>query len=338
MTETLVNEGTAPQPWRVPAEATGERLDAHIAHHLDVPRNQVQRWIRDGHVTVNGTIAPRPSLAVSVDDTIECHPPRAVEERISPETGDLVVLFEDREIVVLDKPPGLTVHPGAGRATGTLAHRLLARYPEIAGVGGAGRPGIVHRLDLGTSGAIVIARTAAAYQALSSAFLGREVEKRYLAIVFGTAKPPSGTIDAPIGRHPERRQEMAVRTEHRGRPAITIYRTLAAAGGLSLWELDLRTGRTHQIRVHAKHLGHPLVGDPTYGEARWKGLPKARQVAVRDFPRPALHAWRLGFTHPETHERKHFEAPVPHDLVDLWEQGTGEPFPKLSTLEIKDGA
>ena len=316
-----------PRAWTVAADAESlERLDRYIARSLDVPRNQVQRWIRDGHVLRNGRAASS-SDAVAPGDAIRCAPPAPSDDRIEPESGELRLLWEDAELLVLDKPPGLIVHPGAGHATGTLAHRLLGRYPEIAGVGGPGRPGIVHRLDAGTSGALVIARTAETYRALSRAFASREVEKRYLAIAYGAPKVAAGRIEAPIGRHPTRRQEMAV-VPH-GRPAITLYRTLAAAGGLSLLELDLQTGRTHQIRVHLKHLGHPLAGDPVYGEARWKALPKARQPALRDFSRPALHAWRIAFAHPRTGERLAFEAPVPADLRDLWSIATGAAFPAL---------
>jgi len=306
--------------WAVEPEAAGERLDRHVAARLDAPRNQVQRWIAGGLVRVNGREA-KPSTPLAAGDRVECAPPEPKEERVLPEPGDLRVLFEDGEIVVLDKPAGLTVHPGAGRATGTLAHHLLDRYPEMAGVGGPGRPGIVHRLDQGTSGVLVVARTPAAYLRLSRAFASREVRKLYLAIAYGAPSPPAGTIDAPIGRHPQERKEMAVRPG--GRPARTHYRTLAAAAGISLLELDLATGRTHQIRVHLKHTGHPLVGDPVYGEARWKGLPRAQQAALRDFPRPALHAWRLAFRHPATDAPLAFAAPPPVDLEELWERVTG---------------
>jgi 23S rRNA pseudouridine1911/1915/1917 synthase len=264
-------------------------------------------------------------MLVVAGDRIACDPPEAREERVLPEPGDLRVLHEDADVVVLDKPAGLTVHPGAGRPSGTLAHHLLDRYPEMAGVGGPGRPGIVHRLDQGTSGVMVVARTAGAYARLARAFSAREVEKRYLAITYGAPSPPAGTIEAPIGRHPERRTEMAVRPD--GRPARTLYRTLASGAGISLLELDLATGRTHQIRVHLKSLGHPLVGDPVYGEARWKGLPRPVQAPLRDFPRPALHAWRLRFAHPGTGAPLAFEAPVPDDLRELWERVTGEKFP-----------
>jgi 23S rRNA pseudouridine1911/1915/1917 synthase len=300
--------------WTVGPEDAGERLDRHVAARLDIPRNQVQRWIQDGLIRVAGREA-KPSYAVTEGDAIDCSPPEPSDDRVQPEEGDLQVLYEDADLVVLDKPAGLTVHPGAGRTTGTLAHHLLARYPEMVGVGGPGRPGIVHRLDQGTSGVIVVARTAAAYHRLARAFAAREVSKRYLAIAYGEPKPASGMIDAPIGRHATKRKEMTVRKD--GRPARTGYRTLGTRAGISLVELDLATGRTHQIRVHLKHLGHPLLGDPLYGEARWKGLPKPVQPVLRDFPRPALHAWRLGF------EGREFEAPVPPDLRELWEKATG---------------
>ncbi|MFL6235777.1 MAG: RluA family pseudouridine synthase [Thermoanaerobaculia bacterium] len=314
--------------WSVEPEAAGERLDRHAAGRLDVPRNQVQRWIAEGLVRVNGREA-KPSTPLAAGDRIECTPPELKEERVLPEPGDLRVLHEDAEIVVLDKPAGLIVHPGAGRSTGTLAHHLLDRYPEMAGVGGAGRPGIVHRLDQGTSGVLVAARTPAAYARLSRAFASREVSKLYLGIAYGAPSPPAGTIEAPVGRHPQRRQEMAVifRGQARGRPAITHYRTVAAAAGISLLEMDLATGRTHQIRVHLKHLGHPLVGDPVYGEARWKGLPRPVQAPLRDFPRPALHAWRIAFRHPATEETLRFEAPVPEDFRGLWEGVAGTALP-----------
>jgi 23S rRNA pseudouridine1911/1915/1917 synthase len=316
----------AARSWTAEPEAAGERLDRHVAARLDVPRNQVQRWIAEGLVRVNGREA-KPSAALAAGDRIDCEPPVPREDRVLPEPGDLRVLYEDEELVVLDKPAGVTVHPGAGRTTGTLAHHLLDRYPEMAGVGGPGRPGIVHRLDQGTSGALVVARTAGAYARLSRAFAAREVSKLYLGIAYGAPTPPTGTVEAPIGRHPQRRKEMTVHSG--GRPARTGYRTIAAAAGISLLEMDLATGRTHQIRVHLKHLGHPLVGDPVYGEARWKGLPRPVQAPLRDFPRPALHAWRIAFRHPATGAPLAFEAPVPADLRSLWERVTGRSFPQM---------
>jgi 23S rRNA pseudouridine1911/1915/1917 synthase len=315
-----------PLSWTVDPAAAGDRLDRHVAGRLDLPRNRIQRWIKDGRVWVNG-LAAKPAQAVEAGDAVACEPEERREERVVPEAGELTLLYEDPELVVLAKPAGLTVHPGAGRPSGTLAHRLLARYPEMAGVGGPGRPGIVHRLDKDTSGVMVVARTAQAYDRLARAFAAREVGKRYLAITYGAPRLPAGTITAPIGRHPLRRKEMAVRAD--GRPATTGYTTVATASGIALLALDLETGRTHQIRVHLKSLGHPLVGDPVYGEARWKALPRPVQAPLRDFPRPALHAWRLAFRHPTTGEPLAFEAAVPADLKELWEGVTGTGFPPI---------
>ncbi|HEV8628951.1 MAG TPA: RluA family pseudouridine synthase [Thermoanaerobaculia bacterium] len=300
----------------VPEQAAGERLDRYLADHLGLPRSQLQRWIDEGRVRVGGRPA-KAAARLAAGETVEWEapPPVATDERLVPEAGELVVLYADGALLAIDKPAGLTVHPGAGRRTGTLVHRLLAHYPEVAGVGGPGRPGIVHRLDQGTSGVMVIARTAAAYQRLSRAFAARQVSKRYLAICHGIVRSPR-KVDAPIGRHPSRRQEMAVRAG--GRPAVSRLRPLATTAGASLVEVELLTGRTHQVRVHLKSLGHPLVGDPLYGEARWKGAKGAARAALRDFPRPALHAWRLGFEHPLEQRRIELEAPPPADLQELW--------------------
>jgi 23S rRNA pseudouridine1911/1915/1917 synthase len=324
------------------ATSAGNRLDRHVAGALKIPRNQVQQWIRAGHVRLNGRPA-KAAEVVAAGDLVECEPPPPAPETLVPEPGDLAVLHEDAGLVVLDKPAGLTVHPGAGRATGTLAHLLLARYPEMSGVGGPGRPGIVHRLDKGTSGVMVVARTASSYQRLSRAFAGRAVVKRYLAVVYGRPAANTGVVEAPIGRHRERRKEMTVRPD--GRPARTGYRLLAAGSGIALLELDLATGRTHQIRVHLKSIGHPLIGDPVYGEARWRGLPRSAQAPLRDFPRPALHAWRLALPgdpagpgdpgDPGNWQR--FEAPVPGDLRRLWQEVAGEVFPALPRWETVAG-
>ena len=275
----------------------------------------MQQWIEAGEVEVDGEDA-KASTRLREGQVIDVRIPPPRDPRIEPEEGPLEVLHEDEDLIALNKPAGLVVHPGAGRRTGTLAHRLLAHYPELAGVGGPGRPGIVHRLDLDTTGVLVVARTERGYQGLIRAFSGRTVEKRYLGVLYGDPGEEL-RIEAPIGRHPTRRKKMTVRK--RGRPARSVFRRLETIGKVSWTEIEIETGRTHQIRVHAKHAGHPLVGDPVYGEARWKPLPPRLHGPLRSFPRPALHAWRLSLDHPVTGERLELVAPPPEDLTSLWE-------------------
>ena len=307
-------------------EEAGERLDRHLAARLGKPRNQVQRWIAEGRVTVNDRPA-KPSTQLAAGDAVGCRPPAGrPDPGLEPEAGELDVLYEDPDLAAVAKRPGIAVHPGAGRDRGTLAHVLLDRYPEIAGVGGAGRPGIVHRLDKDTSGVLVVARSEAAYLRLQQAFAAREVEKTYLAIAYGVPRRQAGEIALPIGRHRRERKRMAVRRRG-GRPALTRYRCRGSGGGVSLFEIEIETGRTHQIRVQMKAIGHPLVGDPVYGEKRWRGLDPAVRGPLRRFPRPALHAWRLAFAHPLTGEAMAFEAPVPDDLRELWEAVAGGAWP-----------
>lgn len=307
---------------RVAADAAAGRLDSFLAAHLGVARNQIQAWIRSGRVLVDGRPAARPSEALRAGTEIRWDPPARAEDRIEPEAGALALLHVDPHLLAIDKPAGLVVHPGAGRSTGTLVHRLLARFPELAGVGGPGRPGVVHRLDRDTSGVMLVARTEAAYRALVRQFGERRIDKRYLAIVHGRPRTAAGSIEAPIGRHATERQRMAVRAA--GRPARTGWRVRATCAAAAWLEIELHTGRTHQIRVHLKHLGHPLIGDPVYGENRWRALAGADRTVVSRFPRPALHAWRLALEHPVTGEPLRLEAPVPSDLVELWTNLGGE--------------
>lgn len=311
------------ETWTVREDEAGERLDRHLATRLDLPRNRVQRWIREGHVSVDGAPA-RPSYSVAAGDVVHCRVPPAAETELAPEPGELSVLYEDADLLALDKPAGLTVHPGAGRRTGTLVHRLLEYYPDLAAVGSPERPGIVHRLDKDTSGVLLVARSDGAYRTLSRAFAERRIEKRYLGIVWGDPGPDQRLLDFAVGRHPTRRKEMTVRPD--GRPARSRLCRLATAGPVSLVEVELETGRTHQIRVHLKHARHPLVGDPVYGEARWKEAPRDLQRVLRDFPRPALHAWRLTLTHPTRGELLRLEAPPANDLRQLWERVAGAPL------------
>lgn len=308
----------------VPADAEGERLDRFLADRVESSRSQIQRWIDAGDVRVDGEVA-KASFRLEPGLVVTWSPPSPEPPlEIEPEPGPLSVIHEDAHVVVVDKPAGLVVHPGAGRRSGTLVHRLLDRYPEMEGVGPVHRPGIVHRLDLDTSGVLVVARTTEARRSLVRNFRERRVEKRYLAVVYGAPDPDEGRIELPIGRHPTRRTEMTVRPE--GRAARSDYLVRGSTAGISLLEVTIHTGRTHQIRVHLKAIGHPVVGDPVYGEARWKNLsgPASRaRAALRDFPRPALHAWRLGFPHPADGETVGFEAPVPSDIEALWRQIAG---------------
>lgn len=317
---------SASHAWQVADDEAGQRLDRFVAARLDRPRHPIQGWIRDGRVTVDGRSA-KPGTALAAGARVECRPPEAPPSaELEPEDGPLEVLYADQHLLAVDKPAGLAVHPGAGRPTGTLAHRLLARYPEIDGVGGRGRPGIVHRLDLDTTGVMVVARTDRAYHALAAAFAERRVEKRYVAIAYGSPKADSGRIDLPIGRHAHERKRMTVRGD--GRPAGTRYRVRGRHEGmLCLFDLAIETGRTHQVRVHLKAIGHPLVGDPIYGEARYNGLPRRVQPRLRAFPRPALHARQLRLDHPVTGEPLELEAPEPDDLRQLWTAFAREPWP-----------
>ncbi|MEL7060076.1 MAG: RluA family pseudouridine synthase [Acidobacteriota bacterium] len=330
-----MSEPDAPLPdsisLRVPADAAGERLDRHLAGALDRPRSRLQQWIRDGRVTVDGRLVEKPSHPLTANATIVCALPQAAgPQRVEPEAGELRILYADSDLAVIDKPAGLAMHPGAGRTTGTLAHRVLHRWPETGAIGGDGRPGIVHRLDLDTTGVVLIARSDLAHRRLSADFAERRVVKIYQAAVHGAPRVPSGTVDRPIGRHPDNRKKMAVRAD--GRPARSHWRRLdAVERRAAVLEIGLETGRTHQIRVHLKAIGHPLIGDPTYGEARWRDAPARLRRPLGTFPRPALHARRIGFNHPRDGRPMIAEAPVPDDLVDLWSTVAGRPWPDLAT-------
>ncbi|MCG8545631.1 MAG: RluA family pseudouridine synthase, partial [Alphaproteobacteria bacterium] len=221
----------------------------------------------------------------------------------------------------IDKPAGLTVHPGPGHPDRTLVNAVLALAPHIEGVGGEQRPGIVHRLDKDTSGLIVIAKNDAAHRALSRQFSQRTIDRLYQAVAWGVPVPPAGRIEGNIGRHPRQRKKMTVLSGARGKPAVTRYKVARRFGDkASLLECRLETGRTHQIRVHLAHIGHPLIGDPVYGRrtpARMKGVPDETAAQLRSFPRQALHAAVIGFDHPITEKRLKFTSSYPHDMQQL---------------------
>ena len=281
-------------------EDADERLDRFLGRMCsDFSRVRLQDFIREKHVLVNGAAA-KPSQPLRSGDEVVLIAPTAVEPSpLLAQDIALDILFEDESILVINKPPGLVVHPGAGNHEGTVANAVLHHCEGIAVVGGVERPGIVHRLDKETSGCLVIAKTEKAHRLIADEFASRGVEKAYLALVDGTPRMPHGKIDAAIGRHKVHRQKMAV--DERGREALTHYRVLASNESKALVECRPRTGRTHQIRVHLKHLGQPVTGDPVYGR---------RGSHERHF----LHAWKLTLTHPESGERVSFTAPVAEDF------------------------
>lgn len=294
-----------PTTHSVTPDTAGRRLDHFLAETLaDFSRMRLQAFIREGHVLVNGRAA-KTSQILRDGDRVEVSLPTALAPATAaPEPIPIDVLFEDNAILVVNKPAGLVVHPGAGNLAGTLVNALLHHCSDLSGIGGVERPGIIHRLDKETSGCLAIAKTDAAHRELSAQFASRTVEKTYLALVEGKPRMPHGTIEAAITRHAVHRQKMTV--GERGRQATTHYRVLASDSGLSLVSCMPKTGRTHQIRVHLKHLGHPVVGDPLYGR---------RGQHHRHF----LHAWKLAFTHPVTGGRRVFCAPLPPDFP-AWAQ------------------
>jgi 23S rRNA pseudouridine1911/1915/1917 synthase len=290
-------------------EIDGERLDVFVARRLpSLTRSRVQRLIDDGAVTVAGARA-KASLRLEAGQRVSVEVPPPAPARAAPEPIALDVIFEDGDVLAVNKPPGMTVHPAGGHTSGTLVNAILAHCDDLSGIGGVMRPGIVHRLDRDTSGVILVAKNDAAHQALARQLKERTIAKVYLALVEGTPKPAEGVIDAPVARDPVHRERMAVVT--RGREAVTAYRVVERFKGVSLVEARPKTGRTHQIRVHLAAIGHPIAGDRVYG--------KRSAVVARQF----LHALRIAFDHPRTGERMTLEAPLPADLDRALKQSRG---------------
>ncbi len=289
--------------------ATGTRLDRWLAESVhDLSRARGQALIERGHVRVDG--APRkPAYRLSGGQRVEVEIPPPTSDTLAPEPITLSIVFEDAQVIVIDKPAGLVVHPGAGHARGTLAAAALAHAPEIAAVGSVRRPGIVHRLDKGTSGLLVMAKTAAAYESLVSQLTARTVTRRYIAVVHGRLRKPEGVIDVPIGRHPRERVRMAVRPRGGGKRAVTRYREREHFSHYTCVEATLETGRTHQIRVHLASIGHPVVGDEVYG--------RRADVAGVPLDGVALHAAALAFVHPVSQNRMEFASPLPARIERL---------------------
>jgi 23S rRNA pseudouridine1911/1915/1917 synthase len=287
-----------------------DRLDAYLAQELaDLSRSRLQKLIADGQVCVNGEVCLSKKITVDLGDLIQITIPDATPLAMLPETIPLDILYEDTDLVVVNKPVGMVVHPSIGHLTGTLVNALLAHCPDLPGINGVQRPGIVHRLDKDTTGAIVVAKTESAFIHLQEQFRVKSARRTYLAVVHGTPKQDSGTIDAPIGRHPVDRLKMAVVDAAKGRSAVTHWTVEERLGGHSLLKFELETGRTHQIRVHAAHIGFPIVADPTYTIGR-------RAVGVH-LPGQALHAWRLRLIHPSTGAEFEAIAPIPPTMVKL---------------------
>jgi 23S rRNA pseudouridine1911/1915/1917 synthase len=293
----------------VPPERAGERLDRFVANAVaDLSRSYVQQLIGDGRVSVDGRLA-RSSLSLRGGERVLVTVPPPQPTALTPEAIPLQIVYEDDDVVVVDKPAGMVVHPAPGHLGGTLANALLARYPDMQ-VNGGVRPGIVHRIDQDTSGLLVVARHDRAMQALTEQQRARTMLKVYLAVVEGRFKEPEGVIDAPIGRHAADRLRMAVTSG--GREARTHYTVREELGDYTLLEVRLETGRTHQIRVHMLHRSRPVLGDPVYGGRR--------QRASFGLTRQFLHAHRLGFQHPADQSWREFEAPLPPDLQTALEK------------------
>jgi 23S rRNA pseudouridine1911/1915/1917 synthase len=305
-----------------PPEAAGMRADRFLADAIgSLSRSRVKALIEAGCATRDGARLADPSDAVRAGARYALDIPAPVAATPQPQAIPLTILFEDADLIVVDKPAGLVVHPAPGNLDGTLVNALLAHAGEdLPGIGGEKRPGIVHRLDKDTSGVMVAAKTERAHRALSEAFANRDLDRAYLALCWGLPNPTAGEVSAPIGRHPGDRKRMAV-VERGGKPATTRYAVQRAWGAAAaLVECRLLTGRTHQIRVHLAHLGHPIVGDPVYlrrTPAAARLLAEPARAALLAFPRQALHAATLGFNHPVTGRVLSFSSPVPPDFASL---------------------
>ena len=307
--------------FEVSQEYEGQRLDRFLVSVLgDLSRSQIQRLITDGHVNVANRSA-KANLALRERDRVSVDVPDAAPSTIESEELPLEILYQDPDVAVLNKPAGMVVHPAAGHASGTLVNALLHHLTDLSGIGGERRPGIVHRLDRGTSGLMVVAKNDAAHLELSRQFHDREVEKEYIALVWGVVQA-GRRIDAAIGRDPVNRQKMSARAKH-ARTAVTRITRAHQMPGLTLCQVAIHTGRTHQIRVHLSAIGHPIVGDAMYGGVHRRVPGDIR--AVQRLERPFLHAARLLFHHPRDQRRMEFITPLPEDLKKVLDDLPGWP-------------
>jgi 23S rRNA pseudouridine1911/1915/1917 synthase len=304
--------------FQIDQEDAGVRLDVFLASRLSrLSRAQIQKAIAGGHVRLNN-LSAKAGQRLREGDRLAFEQPSVVPYDVEPENIPLNIVYEDSSLLVIDKPAGLVVHPAAGNYRGTLVHALLFHCRDLSGIGGVMRPGIVHRLDKGTSGLLVVAKSDAAHQGLAAQFKRHEVKKTYQALVYGDVKGEEGRIDAPVGRDTADRKKMSTRTR-RGKEARTCWQAAERYGVMTLLRVDIETGRTHQIRVHLHHAGHPIVGDAVYGGAgRIKALTNSLlKEKIKALSRPALHSFRLSFVHPVTAQPLSFSAPLPEDMSDL---------------------
>ncbi|TDF96664.1 RluA family pseudouridine synthase [Paenibacillus piri] len=294
--------------WVAESEDRGERIDKFITEALeeDVSRTQVQQWIKDGSLTVNDA-AVKSNYMLVEGDRLVLTIPEPEQLDVVPEPMPLDIVYEDSDVIVVNKPRGLVVHPAPGHYSGTLVNALMYHCKDLSGINGVMRPGIVHRIDKDTSGLLMAAKNDKAHASLAAQLKEHSVNRKYVAVVHGNVAHEHGTIDAPIGRDPHDRKLYTV-TERNSKQAVTHFVVLERYGDYTLLELKLETGRTHQIRVHMKFIGHPLAGDPAYGPSRSKSVTIEGQ---------ALHAAVLGFNHPRTGELLQFEAPLPEDMLHL---------------------
>ena len=307
--ESIINVSVA-------ADAEGWRLDRALAAAVPtLSRERLKALIGAGNVTGPAGLARDPAAKAVPGGAYEVRVPAPAEAHNRPQDLDLNVVFEDENLIVIDKPAGMVVHPAAGNLDGTLVNALLHHCAgRLSGIGGVARPGIVHRIDKDTSGLIVAAKTDRAHEGLSAQFARHSILRRYLAIVAGIPKPGEGKVDAPLGRSPANRQKMAIVAEGRGKRAVTHFRMLEPLRDAALVECRLETGRTHQVRVHMASIGHPLLGDPVYGRIKTAHRELLKRLS---FERQALHAAELGFVHPVSKENLSFKSAVPSDMQEL---------------------